>query len=314
MLVYTHYYGWTLIAAQALYLVLADREKLKLFAAATLGVGLAFLPWVWVAVEAAIRKGGLRANLGWIQRPGLIDLLGFYASAAGLISPPPAAALLLVVSLVLLALGLPVAIRKASPVVRKRLLFAALAASIPPVTGFAISQLSRESVWGTRHLVISVLPFAVLLGAAIQAIHLRWVTAMAACIFTVSCAWGGYRAAFLPNPRMNYEVLLGQMIDLNNHKVSKPADTIYFFDRYLGLPMTYHLRKNDSGNSWTAKTFLEQPPAKVLGDRFWVVYNSKRWLHKVTPQDVLRERGYKIGPGAWAGDKWDRVFVFYASK
>jgi hypothetical protein len=50
----------------------------------------------------------------------------------------------------------------------------------------------------------------------------------------------------------------------------------------------------------------------ISGDRVWVGYNHKTWKQTASPEDLLRARGYLIGPGVWAGDRWDRIAVFLA--
>jgi hypothetical protein len=51
---------------------------------------------------------------------------------------------------------------------------------------------------------------------------------------------------------------------------------------------------------------------EISGDRVWVGYNHKSWKLTESPEELLRRRGYGIGPGIWAGDRWDRIAVFLA--
>ena len=40
--------------------------------------------------------------------------------------------------------------------------------------------------------------------------------------------------------------------------------------------------------------------------------SHKSWKLAESPEELLRKRGYEIGPGIWAGDRWDRIAVFLA--
>lgn len=74
-LVYTHYFGWLLIALELAFLALFARRKLKFFAASVAVLALCFAPWAW-AVARAVREadGGFAQNLGWAERPRLLEI------------------------------------------------------------------------------------------------------------------------------------------------------------------------------------------------------------------------------------------------
>ena len=106
LLVYSHYYGWMLIAAEGVALAWGARRRLKQYAAVCAGVAGAFLPWAAAVALSAGAKGGLEPNLRWIQRPGPGDLLWFYAGLNGPLAPISLASVVGVACLVLLASGL----------------------------------------------------------------------------------------------------------------------------------------------------------------------------------------------------------------
>ena len=70
LLVYTHYYGWLVVACEAAFLLLRDRRKLPRFLLTVAALALLFAPWAAACVKAAGEGGGLAQNLGWIERPG----------------------------------------------------------------------------------------------------------------------------------------------------------------------------------------------------------------------------------------------------
>jgi hypothetical protein len=79
LLVYTHYYGWLVVACEAALLLYADRRKLRAFLPVCAALLLCFAPWAAVCVSAARAGGGLAQNVGWIERPGARDIMQFYA-------------------------------------------------------------------------------------------------------------------------------------------------------------------------------------------------------------------------------------------
>jgi hypothetical protein len=74
LLVYTQYFGWMVIGIEGLHLLWMDRRKLKPFLLGTAVIALLFAPWAYTATQAAIAKGGLAPNLGWIRHPKIGDV------------------------------------------------------------------------------------------------------------------------------------------------------------------------------------------------------------------------------------------------
>lgn len=79
LLVYTHYYGLAVVACEAAFLLLKDRRRLPRFLLAAAALALLFAPWAAACARAAGEGGGLRQNLGWIERPGAADLAQAFA-------------------------------------------------------------------------------------------------------------------------------------------------------------------------------------------------------------------------------------------
>jgi hypothetical protein len=79
LLVYTHYYGWLVVACEAALVAYAGRRKLRAFLPVCAGLLLCFAPWVFACLGASGAGGGLAQNVGWIERPGARDLTQLYA-------------------------------------------------------------------------------------------------------------------------------------------------------------------------------------------------------------------------------------------
>jgi hypothetical protein len=81
LLVYTHYFGWLVVALEAVFLALYGRGKLKAFAASVAALVFCFAPWAWAVVRAAGgvgTGGGLEQNLGWAARPRPLEIFEPY--------------------------------------------------------------------------------------------------------------------------------------------------------------------------------------------------------------------------------------------
>lgn len=76
LLVYTHYYGWLVVATEFAFLLLHRRGRAHtaLFSISVMAIAFCFAPWVYVLARAAGRGQGLQQNLGWMARPGLSDV------------------------------------------------------------------------------------------------------------------------------------------------------------------------------------------------------------------------------------------------
>ena len=220
LLVYTHYYGWLVVACEAAFLALRDRRRLRAFLPAALGLVAVYVPWVWACAGAAGAGGGLAQNIGWISRPGASHLAELFAlfnqpfsfrqsSADPLYARGGALLGLLVVGLPVLALLLAAARGRREGASRERaagedegraegrrelfsargegaLAFLLLFTLLPVALAFAASYALPQSVWGTRHLIVAAGPYALLAGLALERLRPAWWKAGALMLL---CCW-----------------------------------------------------------------------------------------------------------------------------
>jgi hypothetical protein len=311
LLVYTQYFGWMVIGIEALHLLLMDRRKLKPFLLGTAAIAFLFAPWAYVATQAAIAKGGLAPNLGWIRHPKIGDVWWYYVGCDGSLWPVPVASAMVFFLFGAMAAGLWRVLRATRGALEtSRLGFAALLAFLPPFATYVLSNLMRNSIWGNRHLIVSAVPYLALLATGLVALRPKWVRFIVISIAAVWGAFGVYRVTLYPELRNNMDTLTGQLIELNA-RYGPPAGqvTVDFLDPYLAFPMNYYLESHYH-RKWDLVNVAGVDA--ITGDRVWVGYNHKTWKQAQSPQQLLRERGYQIGPGVWAGDRWDRIAVFLA--
>ncbi len=308
MLVYTQYFGWMVIGIECLHLLLFDRRKLKPFLAGTAAIAVLFAPWAYAAVQGAVAKGGLAPNLGWIRHPKFGDVWWYYVGCDGPLWPIPVASAMVFFLFGFMLAGLWRVWHAAhSGLPRSRLAFTAMLAFLPPYGTYVVSNLMRNSIWGNRHLIVSAVPYIALLALGLSALRPKW---MRAAVLSVAIAWGVfglYRVTLSPEPRNNMDVLTGQLVQLNRD-TSGPV-TVAFLDPYIAFPMTYFLDSHYH-KRWNLVNISGVD--QITGDRVWVGYNHKNWRDTRSPEDLLRARGYQIGPAIWSGDHWDRIAIFLA--
>jgi hypothetical protein len=313
LLVYTQYFGWLVVGIEALHLLWMDRRKLKPFLLGVAVIALLFAPWAYAATQAAIAKGGLAPNLGWIRHPKIGDVWWYYVGCDGPLWPVPVASAMVFFLFGAMAAGLWRVFRSTRDRLQlSRLRFAALLAFLPPYTAYLASNMLRNSIWGNRHLIVSAVPYLALLATGLIALRPRWVRM---AVLSIAGAWGAfglYRVTMYPELRNNMDVLTGQMIELNARATPAAPSvtpTIDFLDPYLAFPMSYYLESHYH-RKWNLVNVAGVND--VAGDRLWIAYNHKSWKPAESPEELLRRRGYNIGPGIWAGDRWDRIAVFLA--
>jgi hypothetical protein len=214
LLVYTHYYGWLVVACEAAFLLLRDRRKLRAFLISSVAVAFLFVPWVFACAREAGEGGGLAQNIGWIARPGVRELWQFFA----LLNEPfyyqqssnESLYALGGAILGLLLFGLPIAFLILKALKQRRqqtlsregarhelakregvshedaLLFLSFFTLLPVALAFAASRALPHSVWGERHLIIVAAPYLLLAGVALARLRPVWLKSAAIILL---CCW-----------------------------------------------------------------------------------------------------------------------------
>ncbi|HVF48816.1 MAG TPA: glycosyltransferase family 39 protein, partial [Pyrinomonadaceae bacterium] len=219
LLVYTHYYGWLLVAAQFVFLLIyAARRKLLPFAGAICFVAVCFSPWAYAVAQAQAAGHGLAQNIGWAVRPDASHVAQFYFTLNEILYYVQSSneRLYLRWSVVLGALvfGCPLVwyvwrtLRRTQDAANARALPWLVIFSVLPVAlAFLLSWILPYSVWGTRHLIIIAAPYLILCATALARLRPFWLrttllillgcwTLLSATVLLVSrernyvwCAW-----------------------------------------------------------------------------------------------------------------------------
>jgi hypothetical protein len=189
LMVYTHYFGWLLVAAQFLTLLIWHRRRVLGFMAANTAVVVLFLPWVLLVARVFAVRG---STLGFIPppTPGLIAHL--YANLNGPIVLGgmfrPTLALFGVAALVWFA----DVVRRRVPAHERRLFWWLSFCAFVPVALAAVgSRVLPDSFWFDRYFIFVAPYYLLLFAASVHRLRPRWLRlAFAAALLATSSIAG----------------------------------------------------------------------------------------------------------------------------
>jgi len=346
LLVYTHYHGWVVVAAETLFLLIWGRHRLAVFTMSIAVVVVGFSPWAYRVIREA--HGRKLVGSEWVPRPGLSDLTLFYDNLNGRALPGVswgalAGVLLFVIPVLVWAwknLSTRSAGQRGDSLVLWWLMFLAL---LPVGALFLASQLGRQSLFLDRYLVFTALAYYALIAAAV---HRLWPGRFRAAYVSLLVAWSVIAGIHdLRTNRMAWEgVQLGSRVDwrsLTQRLVdAEPADdvTVYLLSMNsngilpggwaLASSMGFFLddiaherwrpKVGPRGTIWTGRrgrflTATSSGVAEILqsspGRHFWVGYIQSGQAQGSEPQQQLIERGLEVGPAIEQVESENRVVL-----
>ena len=169
LLVYTHYFGWLLIAAELVVALGWYRPALRWMFAANAAAAVVFAPW---AIAVAMSAGGAErplANVDWISAPSVRDIPVFYDALVARVLTLSTAnvglvIMLAIVAVMVIAVASP---RRAEGSSRAREL--AVLAVLPVLLAYVASVALGRSVFVPRYLVVVAPAWLLLIGATVAA-------------------------------------------------------------------------------------------------------------------------------------------------
>jgi uncharacterized membrane protein len=258
LMVYTHYYGWLVVTLELALALWINRAIAKTFILSFLALLISYVPWI-VLLARAFAPQRMDQNVGWIPRPGLRALL----ELAMLLSQPFVSPESSIdnginqsgIALVLLIFGAPVVIliwqatrkRPKDAPARSSLVLVVLTFA-PIVTILLASWILPRSIWGARHLIVVVTPFAMLVAMAI--IRLRAYWARVAIGLIVGC-WFSATAVYVlirPTPHFIWCAWgpLAAQVAIVDQSSSRPT-SLYAFEDLVAYHLWFTLRDTKSG-------------------------------------------------------------------
>lgn len=326
LLIYTHYYGWLVIAAEAVIVILWQRHKLRNFSIAVGALLIAFGPWVY-AVMSFSSPGDLRQNIGWIARPSLFDiaqfliLLGepFYFRQSN-IEPLYYRGSALIGFLLL---GVPILVLVWQTVRQRRRDKARVAGPvewllafliIPLALAFLLSWILPHSIWGTRHLIIVAVPYSLLAAIALNRLQPFWIKTT---IFIVLACWL-FLAGTIFIFRRPTTFIWCAWEQLARQVAQQPVSTapvkIYAFEDLIAYHLWFALQERED-NRFKVGVIKQVPglqedpayflprgfndittvdPSRLEEEEIWIAFRDFKWDPQRPPLKTLTERGYQM--------------------
>ena len=342
LLVYTHYYGWLLLLAQACLVLIWYRKALSRFLLSAAVLILAYVPWIYAVATFRESARGLAQNIGWIKRPHARDLIEYFV----LLNKPflfsqstlDRADSFLIGWLALLLVGLALAVlffrrwRDRALTEPERVMLALT--FVPLILGAGLSWLLPYSIWGTRHLIISAVPFFMLAGIAVANLKPYWTKLTVLIGLASIIVLAGVVYLLKPVPQMSW-------CEWNNLAKQIPAPTAND-----ATPVVYTFEDLVAYHVWFAPERTVTPPFKVKvvkglpgvpddpafflprrfsevetvatsgidGQHIWVAFRARRWDETRPPMSYLKTLGYQTGNVLSSVAQGEQVFLVELSR
>lgn len=295
LLVYTHYFGWLIVGLEGAYLLYRQRNLFFRFAAASTIVLFCFLPWIFFVLQNAANKKST-GNLEWLERPTFSSLTWFYSVLNGNTSIPHTT----LINLLIFALPLAFAIWKS--VIRKQknfdseLLFCF--AFIPVAAIFFLSLLLPKSIWETRYLIITAVPYIILLVKSVFALPTKFSKSIFAGIIIIWAVSSGIYN-FLHSPK---KIQWSEALQ----KIEKADKPIYVFEDWVGAPLWFY--SNEAGFKPRIEKLKDL--SKVQDKTFQIVFRFTTAEEATNQRRTLNEKDCNITQENVFSDVSQNVAIF----
>ncbi|MFY9557205.1 MAG: hypothetical protein WAV20_02495 [Blastocatellia bacterium] len=292
LLVFTHYYGWAVVALEFLAILMWKRSRVRGFAIACGLLVLCFSPWVYFVAKAA-GDNPSRVNFVWNQPPGFSDVAGYYANLNGPLSYRwkifgTAFVMVLLLSPVVMWGWRANRNRRQNKQAANTFWWLALFAVAPVAVALIASHLLPQPVWAFRYLMVAAPAYFLMVAAA--AFRLKSSRVRNAAVFLI-VIWSGLSgfADVFNRDKIDWQPLVQRMIQ------TEPAQEgidVYVTDANVGNTIQFYL--DQAGE--TRFRVAVVPDLRLLGNqRCWLAFI--RYNHDGGPQmqSVLRDSGYEVG-------------------
>lgn len=311
LLVSAHYCAWSIVAIECAFLITRGRRKLAGFLLGTLVIMLCYTPWLYLVARAALDPQRARAgNLAWLPRPSVVNFFGFYAALTGAAPYLWRQSLRLLASLaMLLVFALPALlliwrdIKRREAQTSPTILLATIAFA-PALFVFFASLALPRSIWHQRYLIIVAVPFILL--AAVGLDRLRPVS-LRALLITLALAWTAFAGFNEPvySDRFAWQDVA---VKLHAAETSPNQIVVYAHGGMILLPLRYYLA--ELGDT-RFQVMRKDDVASLEGERFWFAYRTNAWNKRQSPQEILRQRGFRIGANIEAGGAVEHKVIMF---
>jgi hypothetical protein len=304
-MVYTHYFGWVVILFEAGYLLWAGRSRIVPFGVGAAVAAVAFVPWALLVVGggAPIEKG-MDDHLGWNTRPDWRDVASYFSQLHG----PFRTGLdfskwKVAVGFVLFAVPVAVAAvralrawarrRRAAPDPESGAVGWLVYFSLGPIVLlFVLSWVLPASVFGSRYMIYTAIPYLMLCAVSLWQLRPRplKVVAVAAAILWAAV---GYAQEVRLHDIVDWGRLVGQMRRAEGADARSPQSPMMLFVMGHVEPIRYAL---EVGGDTRYRVKTVGDVESLDGDRFWLAYQRSFWTRYPTQvmESLLAKRGYAL--------------------
>jgi uncharacterized membrane protein len=316
LLVYTHYFGWLVIASEIAVVVLYRRESVRRFLASTGLVLAGFLPWMIAVWNAASQGAAINQNIGWILRPSVSDLVQFLLDLSEPFYFQPTsidAASDYRVSVPILLIEVTgvaayfFGIKDEAGPEKSTALSLVLLVSIPVAAVFVGSWLLPHSIWGTRHLIIIFPLTALTIAVAIGSLKMPRLKTACVTLIILFTGLGFVNAARARQPSYSW----CNWTPIGIEAASRGAAKIYVFEDIAAYHVWFGTRdralqvikvRSVPGVNEDAAYFLPRgfdeittiDLSELRETRFWAAYRAKDLDGAKEPLKPFLEEGYRI--------------------
>lgn len=307
LMVFTHYYGWVVVALEMLFLVFWRRERLRLFAMSTASIALCFSPWVWFVAKAA-RVNPSRVNFVWNRPPPASELVGFYGNLNGPLSYRwkifGTALVMLLFLTPIVGWGWRILRRKSDNIAESPAFWWLVLLAFGPVAlSFSASHLLPQPVWAFRYLIIAAPGYMILVATSAYRIRARRVRILA--VFLLVC-WAGLSgfSEVIDRGKFSWEPLVQQM---TRAEINSAPVKLYVADANIGNTIQFYLDQTHDDRFQV--TYVDSLTSQV-DEHYWVALIRYANEIEPSPQITLREWDYEISEPIEAEAGGHKAMIF----
>lgn len=330
LLVYTHYFGWFVVAGQVAAIFIFQRVKIRHVLIMSAIAVASFVPWLAAIAKAAAEGANVEQNIGWMARPGpraisafIFDLIEPFYYQQSSAEPSTIAYFSIPLLLIIVIACLMFFIERKGREENPAMLLLGIFVAVPLLLTFLISWLSPVSIWGSRHLIIVFAPAAILAAVFIDQISrptVRYLLLAVAVAVSgaagvrafntvtpvfVWCSWEKMSREWIVSPHLSSDPRrLYALEDLVAYHIwfatrEMPNHDIVLLSGLEGIPNdpAYFLPRGFDGVE--RRTFSD-----VNDESFWIAFRKEvpdddgpiGFLERSigTPVTELEDRGYEI--------------------
>lgn len=335
LLVYTHYFGWLVIGAEVIAIIIFQRFKWRRMATMLSVVFVSFIPWIVTVWKAATAGSDVGQNISWMSRPRIREMLTFlfdltepFYFQASNAEPASIYRVSIPILLIFLTALVIYLINWKRDDDKRSVYFLSLFAGFPIVVAFLASWLLPYSVWGTRHLIVIYPPIAMLLAYVLTRIPVVWVRTAAATLLLLLSGYAFVLQAARQSPQYVWCAWEDIANDIREKEpVGGRATKIYAFEKLVAYHLWFALRDSAGYQVRVIKGvdvrtddetyFLPRGFDEVASVRGEDINEEELWLAFRTSKDgedepiiaAFRKIGYEPCPAA--STRYDSTTVFW---